>query len=165
MLKIILNNTSYGKYPPYGSFFQFKSSHSGNSFLASYFPLKFWLLRCPPPPSPTPLEFPLTFCDEEWIFLEAHILSNTLVLLFLSGNPPQCKAWAGQCFLYLWAVIIEKATITLLVQLNFWKDVRKFILLPVKNYPKMELAVSMLIIPFVFNVSGIHEPCCCVFIL
>lgn len=67
------------------------------------------------------------------------------------GNPPQCKAWAGQCFLYLWAVIVEKATITLLVQLNFWEDVRKLILLPVKNYPKVELAISMLIIPFVFN--------------
>lgn len=67
------------------------------------------------------------------------------------GNPPQCKAWAGQCFLYLWAVIIEKATITLIVQLNFWKDVREFILLPVKNYPRVELAISMLIIPFVFN--------------
>ncbi|XP_058957700.2 LOW QUALITY PROTEIN: store-operated calcium entry regulator STIMATE [Pocillopora verrucosa] len=67
------------------------------------------------------------------------------------GNPPQCKAWAGQCFLYLWAVIIEKATITLLVQLNFWEEVRRFILLPVKNHPRVELAISMLIIPFVFN--------------
>lgn len=67
------------------------------------------------------------------------------------GNPPQCKAWAGQCFLYLWAVIIEKATITLVVQLNFWEEVRRFILLPVKHYPRVELAISMLIIPFVFN--------------
>ena len=55
--------------------------------------------------------------------------------------------------MYLWAVIVEKATITLLVQLNFWEDVRKLILLPVKSYPKVELAISMLIIPFVFNVS------------
>ena len=92
-------------------------------------------------------------------FLETCILSNTPVLIIvLSGNPPQCKAWAGQCFLYLWAVIVEKATITLLVQLSFWEDVRKLILLPVKNYPKVELAISMLIIPFVFNVSIIHEP-------
>ena len=89
-------------------------------------------------------------------FIEAHIPSNALFVL--SGNPPQCKAWAGQCFLYLLAVIIEKATITLLVQLSFWEDVRKFILLPVKNYPKVELAISMLIIPFVFNVSIIHKP-------
>ena len=75
----------------------------------------------------------------------------------LSGNPPQCKAWVGQCVLYLCAVIVEKATITLLVQLDFWREVRKFILLPVKNYPKVELAIVMLVIPFVFNVStGFH---------
>lgn len=67
------------------------------------------------------------------------------------GNPPQCKAWMGQCVLYLCAVIIEKATITLLVQLDFWIKVRKFILLPVQNHPKVELAIVMLIIPFVFN--------------
>jgi len=67
------------------------------------------------------------------------------------GNPPQCRAWAGQCVLYLCAVIVEKATITLLVQANFWVEVRKFILLPVKNHPKVELAIVMLIVPFVFN--------------
>ncbi|KAJ7388865.1 hypothetical protein OS493_035205 [Desmophyllum pertusum] len=81
---------------------------------------------------------------------------NCMIVLYSTkeykvGNPPQCKAWAGQCALYLWVVIIEKATITLLVQLHFWKQVREFILLPVKNYPKVELAISMLIIPFVFN--------------
>lgn len=67
------------------------------------------------------------------------------------GNPPQCKSWVGQCSLYLCAVIAEKAAITLLVQLDFWVQVRKFILLPVKNHPKVELAIVMLIIPFVFN--------------
>lgn len=86
--------------------------------------------------------------------------NNTLALFSLSGNPPQLKAWAGQCILYLCAVIVEKATITLLVQLNFWIKVRKFILLPVKNHPKVELAIVMLIIPFVFNVS-IHCTCTC----
>lgn len=75
----------------------------------------------------------------------------------LPGNPPQCKAWAGQCLLYLCAVIVEKATITLLVQLHFWVDVRKFILLPVKNHPKMELFIVMLVIPFVFNVSTVFN--------
>ena len=75
----------------------------------------------------------------------------------LSGNPPQCKAWAGQCILYLCAVIVEKGTITLLVQLDFWIEVRKFILLPVKNHPKVELAIVMLIIPFVFNVSMLND--------
>ena len=63
----------------------------------------------------------------------------------------------GQCILYLCAVIVEKATITLVVQLNFWEEVRKFILLPVKNHPKIELAIVMLIIPFVFNVSGVFK--------
>ena len=72
----------------------------------------------------------------------------------LTGNPPQCKSWVGQCSLYLCAVIAEKAAITLLVQLDFWVKVRKFILLPVKNHPKVELAIVMLIIPFVFNVSS-----------
>lgn len=83
--------------------------------------------------------------------------NNVNFFSLLSGNPPQCKAWAGQCFLYLWAVIIEKATITLVVQLNFWEEVRRFILLPVKHYPRVELAISMLIIPFVFNVSKLFE--------
>ena len=78
-----------------------------------------------------------------------------LDLYSLPGNPPQCKAWAGQCLLYLCAVIVEKATITLLVQLEFWVDVRKFILLPVKNHPKVELFIVMLVIPFVFNVSTV----------
>ena len=63
----------------------------------------------------------------------------------------------GQCILYLCAVIVEKATITLVVQLDFWEEVRKFILLPVKNHPKIELAIVMLIIPFVFNVSGVFK--------
>ena len=46
---------------------------------------------------------------------------------------------------------------TLVVQLDFWEEVRKFILLPVKNHPKIELAIVMLIIPFVFNVSGVFK--------
>ena len=75
----------------------------------------------------------------------------------LPGNPPQCKAWAGQCLLYLCAVIVEKATITLLVQLDFWAEVQKFILLPVKNHPKVELFIVMLVIPFVFNVSAVFN--------
>ncbi|KAK3755022.1 hypothetical protein QZH41_011055 [Actinostola sp. cb2023] len=67
------------------------------------------------------------------------------------GTPPQCCAWVGQCVLYLVIVVFEKTTVALLVQLHFWEEVRQFILKPVRGNPKMELAIVMLIVPFLFN--------------
>lgn len=66
------------------------------------------------------------------------------------GKPPQCKAWIGQCFLYIFLMVIEKILMTFLIQLNIWEKVRMLILPPAD--PKLELAIVMLIIPFIVNV-------------
>lgn len=70
------------------------------------------------------------------------------------GDPPQCNAWIGQCGLYILVMIIEKIAIAVLVTLDFWHDVRLFILKPVKN-PRVEVALVMLIVPFIINVSEV----------
>jgi hypothetical protein len=49
-------------------------------------------------------------------------------------------------------MVIVKVCITVLIQFDFWDDVRDFILAPVTN-PKVEVVVVMLIIPFFINVS------------
>ncbi len=69
------------------------------------------------------------------------------------GKPPQCDAWIGQCGLYILIMVLEKIAIALLVMLEFWHDVRRFILKPIRKYPKVEVALVMLIIPFIINVS------------
>ena len=76
-----------------------------------------------------------------------------LKCISFSGNPPQCDAWVGQCGLYILVMVLEKIAIALLVMLDFWHDVRQFILKPVRKYPKVEVALVMLIIPFIINVS------------
>jgi hypothetical protein len=73
--------------------------------------------------------------------------------LYFQGKPPQCDAWIGQCGLYILVMVLEKIAIALLVMLEFWHDVRRFILKPVRKYPKVEVALVMLIIPFIINVS------------
>lgn len=67
------------------------------------------------------------------------------------GTPPKCSAWMGQCGLYLIVVVLEKVSIALLVHLPFWQKVREFILKPIEGHPKVELAVVMLIVPFIIN--------------
>ncbi|XP_060064639.1 store-operated calcium entry regulator STIMATE-like [Ylistrum balloti] len=66
------------------------------------------------------------------------------------GNPPECNAWVGQCGLYILVMILEKFLMTLLVQFNFWKDVRSFLMSPVKD-PHVELIIVMFIIPLIVN--------------
>lgn len=72
---------------------------------------------------------------------------------FFPGKPPQCDAWIGQCGLYILVLILEKIAIAMLVMLDFWHDVRMFILKPVRKHPKFEVAIVMLIVPFIINVS------------
>ena len=50
-------------------------------------------------------------------------------------------------------MVIEKIAVAFLVTLEFWHEVRQFILKPVKKYPKVEVALVMLIVPFIINVS------------
>lgn len=62
------------------------------------------------------------------------------------------NAWMAQCCLYVGLMVIVKICITLFMQLDFWENVKDFILSPINN-PKVELAFVMLIIPFFVNVS------------
>lgn len=66
------------------------------------------------------------------------------------GSPAQCSAWVGQCGLYILVMVVEKILMTLLIQFNFWKDVQKFIMSPVKD-PKVELVIVMFVVPLVVN--------------
>jgi len=77
---------------------------------------------------------------------------STFWLCVLTGKPPSVNAWLAQCCLYVLLMVIVKICITVLIQFDFWDDVRDFILSPVTN-PKVEVVVVMLIIPFFINVS------------
>lgn len=68
------------------------------------------------------------------------------------GKPPNVHAWLAQCCLYVGLMVIVKVSITLFMQLDFWENVKDFILSPIDNQ-KVELAFVMLIIPFFINVS------------
>ncbi|XP_069681606.1 store-operated calcium entry regulator STIMATE-like [Periplaneta americana] len=66
------------------------------------------------------------------------------------GKPPSVNAWLAQCCLYVLLMVIVKICITLLIQLDFWDEVRDFILSPITD-PKVEVVIVMLIIPFFIN--------------
>ncbi|XP_035227214.1 store-operated calcium entry regulator STIMATE-like isoform X2 [Stegodyphus dumicola] len=67
------------------------------------------------------------------------------------GKPPYVNAWLSQCAVYIALMLIEKILITLLIQLDFWDQVRKIIMSPIKD-PKVEVAIVVLIVPFIINV-------------
>lgn len=50
-------------------------------------------------------------------------------------------------------MIIVKLITTLFIQLDFWNNVKNFVLSPFRD-PKIELAVVILVIPFFVNVSN-----------
>lgn len=68
------------------------------------------------------------------------------------GKPPSANAWMAQCCIYVCLMVVVKVSITLFMQLDFWENVKDFILSPIPN-AKVELAFVMLIIPFFVNVS------------
>ncbi|XP_066260625.1 store-operated calcium entry regulator STIMATE-like [Euwallacea similis] len=67
------------------------------------------------------------------------------------GKPPNVNAWLAQCCLYVGLMVIVKVSITLFMQLDFWENVKDFILSPIDNQ-YVELAFVMLIIPFFVNI-------------
>lgn len=67
------------------------------------------------------------------------------------GKPPNVNAWLAQCCLYLGLMVVVKISITLFMQLDFWENVKDFILSPIVS-PKVELAFVMVIIPFFINI-------------
>lgn len=66
------------------------------------------------------------------------------------GNPPSYQIWISQCCLYVFLLLNVKVLVTILMQLNFWDEVSRFILSPITN-PQAELTLVMLIIPFFVN--------------
>ncbi|GBN74110.1 hypothetical protein AVEN_28681-1 [Araneus ventricosus] len=71
------------------------------------------------------------------------------------GKAPYVNAWLSQCAVYIMLMLIEKIFMTLIIQLKFWDQVRKIIMSPIKD-PKVEVAIVVLIVPFIINVSIIH---------
>lgn len=66
------------------------------------------------------------------------------------GDPLQCKAWVGQCALYILIMMFEKTAIVLVLLIPNLKEVAmiKPVTFPT---PELELAIVMLIVPFFVN--------------
>jgi len=67
------------------------------------------------------------------------------------GSPVEFKTWFYQCLSYMGIMFVEKIVILIFFQFKFWSTVKKFILKPVSGYPKLELILVMLIVPFIMN--------------
>ncbi|KAJ8358174.1 hypothetical protein AAFF_G00028070 [Aldrovandia affinis] len=64
------------------------------------------------------------------------------------GEPVQCRAWAGQCALYILIMMFEKVLIILVLLIPQLKQLA--LLNPIDN-PQLWLAIVMLIVPFFVN--------------
>ncbi|KAJ8258623.1 hypothetical protein COCON_G00176350 [Conger conger] len=64
------------------------------------------------------------------------------------GESVLCRAWAGQCALYIFIMMFEKVIIVLVLLIPQWKQLA--LLNPIKN-PQLELAIVMFIVPFFVN--------------
>ncbi|XP_039209815.1 store-operated calcium entry regulator STIMATE-like [Crotalus tigris] len=64
------------------------------------------------------------------------------------GDPLQCRAWVGQCALYIIIMMFEKTIIIIVLLIPQWKEIA--LLNPIEN-PQLELAIVMLIVPFFVN--------------
>lgn len=73
--------------------------------------------------------------------------------LFL-GKPESVRIWFIQCGLYMLLLCCVKIIITLLISLDIWQVITKFIMSPFTD-PRTELTIVMLIIPLFINVSKI----------
>ncbi|XP_037552200.1 transmembrane protein 110, like [Nematolebias whitei] len=66
------------------------------------------------------------------------------------GDPPQAAAWLGQCGVYLLIMVLEKAVISLVLLIPGWSKLQEVLLSYIAN-PQLELALVMLIVPFIVN--------------
>lgn len=62
------------------------------------------------------------------------------------------KSWLHQTCIYIGLMVIVKLITTLFIQLDIWDNVKDFVLSPFSN-PKIERAITILVIPFFVNVS------------
>jgi len=60
------------------------------------------------------------------------------------------KSWLHQTWIYIGLMAIVKLITTLFIQLDFWDNVKDFVLSPFSN-PKIERAITILVIPFFVN--------------
>lgn len=66
------------------------------------------------------------------------------------GDPPQAAAWLGQCGVYLLIMVLEKGAISLVLLVPGWSKLQEVLLSYIAN-PQLELALVMLIVPFIVN--------------
>ncbi|MEQ2269143.1 hypothetical protein XENORESO_000327 [Xenotaenia resolanae] len=74
----------------------------------------------------------------------------SLLLFGEYGDPPQAAAWLGQCGVYLLIMVLEKGVITLVLLIPGWSKLQEVLLSYIAN-PQLELALVMLIVPFIVN--------------
>ncbi|XP_047245784.1 transmembrane protein 110, like isoform X1 [Girardinichthys multiradiatus] len=74
----------------------------------------------------------------------------SLLLFGEYGDPPQAAAWLGQCGVYLLIMVLEKGVITLVLLVPGWSKLQEVLLSYIAN-PQLELALVMLIVPFIVN--------------
>lgn len=66
------------------------------------------------------------------------------------GDPPRVVAWLAQSLVYLFIIAVEKSVVTLVLLIPGWTSLEEEVLDYIPN-PQLELAIVMLIVPFVVN--------------
>ncbi|NXX60771.1 STIMA regulator, partial [Scopus umbretta] len=66
------------------------------------------------------------------------------------GDPPQAAAWIGQCIFYLLIMVFEKTVISFVLLIPGWTKLQQILLCYIPN-PQLELALVMLVVPFIVN--------------
>ncbi|XP_069375730.1 transmembrane protein 110, like [Paralichthys olivaceus] len=74
----------------------------------------------------------------------------TLLMFGEYGDPPQAAAWLGQCGVYLLIMVLEKGVVSLVLLIPGWSKLQEVLLSYIAN-PQLELALVMLIVPFIVN--------------
>lgn len=74
-----------------------------------------------------------------------------LISRLIAGAP---KSWIYQTWIYVGLMAVIKLITTLFIQMDFWDNVKEFVLSPFQD-PQIELVFVMLVIPFFINVSAV----------
>ncbi|KAM9705170.1 transmembrane protein 110, like isoform 2-T2 [Menidia menidia] len=74
----------------------------------------------------------------------------TLLMFGEYGDPPQAAAWLGQGGIYLLIMVLEKGVVSLVLLIPGWSKLQEVLLSYIAN-PQLELALVMLIVPFIVN--------------
>ncbi|KAJ8006945.1 hypothetical protein DPEC_G00112470 [Dallia pectoralis] len=76
--------------------------------------------------------------------------SFTLLTFGVYGDPPRAAAWLGQCAIYLLIMVLEKGVVSLVLLIPGWSNLQSVLLDYIPN-PQLEVALVMLIVPFIVN--------------